>query len=91
MLDFMWWIVIGFVAGVIARFLIPGRQPMSWVMTLILGLAGSVLGGLVSSMIFGEDPTDPGFHPAGLLMSVVGAIVVLAVYLFMQRRQVTRP
>lgn len=90
MLEFMWWIVIGFVAGLIARMLVPGKQPMTWFMTLLLGLAGSFVGGMIASVLFGEDPTDPGFHPAGLIMSTVGAVIVLAIYLYAQRRSPTR-
>src|SRR4051812_2323994 len=63
MLGFIWWIVIGFLAGVLARFLIPGQQPMTWFMTIVLGLLGSIVGGVVSSVVFGTNPSDPGFHP----------------------------
>lgn len=66
------WLVIGLVAGALARLLVPGRQPMGLFMTILLGLIGSVLGGFVSSLIFGYDPTDPGFHPGGLIMSTIG-------------------
>jgi uncharacterized membrane protein YeaQ/YmgE (transglycosylase-associated protein family) len=90
MLGFMWWIVIGLIAGMLGRLLIPGRQPMGWVMTILLGLAGSLVGGAISSMLFGQDPSDPGFHPAGLLMSTIGAVIVLVLYSVVQRRRVSR-
>src|SRR4051794_40316061 len=80
MLSFLWWLIIGLVAGAIARLLIPGRQPMGWVMTMVLGLLGSILGGLVSWAIFGADPNNPGFHTGGLIMSIIGAVVVLGIY-----------
>jgi uncharacterized membrane protein YeaQ/YmgE (transglycosylase-associated protein family) len=86
MLGFMWWLVIGLVAGVLARFLIPGRQPMTWFMTIVLGLLGSIVGGVVSSGVFGTDPADPGFHPSGLIMSTIGAAVLLGLYLAYSRR-----
>jgi len=86
MLGFMWWLVIGFVAGVLARFLIPGQQPMTWFMTIVLGLLGSIVGGVVSSVVFGTDPSDPGFHPSGLIMSTIGAAVLLGAYLAYNRR-----
>ena len=80
MLAFMWWILIGLVAGLIARFLIPGKQAMGWIMTIVLGLAGSLLGGFISSAVFHEDPADTRFHPAGLLMSTIGALILLGLY-----------
>jgi len=86
MLAFLLWLVVGLVAGAVARFLIPGRQPMSWVMTMILGLVGSIVGGAISMLIFGQDPTNPGFHPGGLLMSIVGAVIVLGAYVGLARR-----
>ena len=86
MLGFMWWLVIGFLAGVLGRFLIPGRQPMNWFMTIVLGLLGSIAGGVVSSVVFGTDPTDPGFHPSGLIMSTIGAAILLGLYLTYNRR-----
>ncbi len=56
MLSFIWWIIIGLVAGLIARLLVPGRQPMGWLLTIGLGLLGSVVGGFISSAMFGTDP-----------------------------------
>jgi len=87
MFAFLWWLIIGLVAGGFARLLIPGRQPMGMVMTMILGLVGSVVGGLISSAIFGTDPTDPGFHAAGFLMSTVGAVIVLGIFVAYSNRR----
>lgn len=64
--------IIGLVAGGLARLLIPGKQPMGLLLTMILGLVGSVIGGLISTVIFGYNAGDPGFHTGGLLMSTVG-------------------
>lgn len=87
MLSFMWWIVIGLVAGFLARAVVPGPQPMGWILTIVLGLVGSIVGGFISSAVFGTDPRDPGFHAAGLIMSTVGAVVVLGLYLALERRR----
>jgi uncharacterized membrane protein YeaQ/YmgE (transglycosylase-associated protein family) len=90
MMAFLWWLVIGLVAGGLARMLVPGRQPMSWVMTMVLGLVGSIIGGFVGSLIWGYDPADPGFHAGGLVLSTLGAIAVLAIYLSATRGRITR-
>jgi len=79
------WLVIGLIAGALARLLVPGRQSMGIMMTMILGLVGSVVGGVISGLIFGYDPLAPGFQPAGLLMSTLGAIIVLIVFVRSRR------
>jgi len=89
MLAILWWLIIGLVAGAIARLLIPGRQPMGLLMTMVLGLVGSIIGGLISWLLFGGNLQDPGFHPAGLFLSILGAIIVLGIYVaYVQREQV---
>lgn len=77
MFSFIGWLIIGLIAGGLARLLVPGRQPMGCFMTILLGLVGSVIGGLISSFLFGYDPRDPEFHPSGLILSTIGAIIVL--------------
>ena len=89
MLAFMWWLIIGLVAGGLARLLMPGRQPMGMIMTMVLGLVGSMVGGFISSLIWGYDMRDPGFHASGLLMSTVGAVLVLALFLRVNRSGVS--
>ncbi|MCY2966596.1 MAG: GlsB/YeaQ/YmgE family stress response membrane protein, partial [Planctomycetota bacterium] len=83
MLSFMWWLVIGVVAGGLARLMMPGRQSMGLLATMLLGLVGSVVGGYLSSLFYGYDPSDPGFHAGGLILSTIGAVLVLLVYLKM--------
>ena len=88
MLAFMWWLLIGLVAGGLARMLVPGRQSMGLIMTMVLGLVGSVIGGMISSIVFGFRPDDATLHTGGLLMSTVGAVIALAVYAaYSQRMQ----
>jgi uncharacterized membrane protein YeaQ/YmgE (transglycosylase-associated protein family) len=77
MLSFIWWLIIGLVVGALARFILPGKDTMSWIATLLLGVAGSILGGLVSWAIWGTDET--GFRPAGFVFSLIGAIILLLV------------
>lgn len=69
--------------------LIPGRQSMGLLLTMVLGLAGSVVGGFISSMIFNYDPVDPGFHVGGLMMSTIGAILVLAISVWSAKQRIS--
>lgn len=72
------WIVFGFIIGLIARALVPGKQGMGLIMTTLLGVAGSVIGGLVASAITGSSNTT-GFQPAGFIGSLIGAVILLVV------------
>jgi uncharacterized membrane protein YeaQ/YmgE (transglycosylase-associated protein family) len=84
MMGFIWMLIIGLIAGALARLIMPGRDPMGIVMTIILGIVGSVLGGLVSWAIWG---TETGrIQPAGLVLSVIGAILVLWIYRMIKSR-----
>ena len=80
MLSFIWFLIVGLIAGALARLIMPGRDAMSWLMTMLLGIVGSVLGGLISWAIWGAETSETGFRPAGLLLSILGAIVVLFVW-----------
>lgn len=70
-------LVFGLVVGLLARALLPGRQSMGWGMTALLGIVGSFVGGFVVSLITDTRVTD--FNTAGLIGSVVGAILTLLV------------
>lgn len=83
MLSFIWWLIIGLIAGALARLVMPGKDPMGILATIILGIVGSILGGLVASLIWSA---EAGFQPAGLLLSVLGAIIVLWVYRMIKTR-----
>ncbi len=71
------WIVFGFIIGLIARAVVPGKQAMGFVMTTLLGIAGSVLGGIIGSAIYGRSAA--GFQSAGFLGSLLGAIILLVI------------
>jgi len=73
-------VVIGLIAGALARLLVPGRDPMSIGATIVLGIVGSFLGGFLADVLFRSDANDRGLSPAGLLGSVVGAVIALLVY-----------
>lgn len=69
-------ILIGLIAGLLARAILPGRQNMGLLATTLLGIVGSFVGGLVGSL-FARDGRMFDLHPSGILMSVVGAVLVL--------------
>ena len=74
----IWTIIVGLIVGAIARAIMPGAQTMGWIMTSLLGIGGSIVGGLISSMIW-KSP-DGRFHPAGIILSVIGAMLLLWAY-----------
>ncbi len=73
-------IVIGLLAGALARLLVPGRQPMSILGTIVLGVIGSFVGGFIGYALFHKDAQDGFFQPAGIVGSVVGAVIVLLLW-----------
>ncbi len=79
MLSLLWLLIIGLIAGLLARALVPGKDSMSLLATIVLGVAGSMVGGLLLGLVTGG-LRDRGFGPAGLIGSVIGAVLVLLVY-----------
>src|SRR4051794_22432234 len=75
------WAVFGLVIGLIARMLYPGRQPMGFIATMILGIIGSFLGGFIS-YAFGFRPEEGAFRGSGWIMSIVGSLIVVWAGLF---------
>ena len=80
-------IVIGLVAGLIARAIVPGRQSMGVLGTILLGIVGSFVGGLLGSL-FSSDGNLIDLRPSGLLWSVIGSVVVLLLVGFAGRRRI---
>jgi len=70
------WLLFGLLAGVVAKLLMPGRDPGGWIITILLGIVGAALGGFLGR--------TAGFYregePAGFVMAVVGAVILLALY-----------
>jgi uncharacterized membrane protein YeaQ/YmgE (transglycosylase-associated protein family) len=77
LLHYVWMFIVGIVVGLIARAIMPASH-MGLIMTGILGIVGSFVGGFIARL-FSKPPEGSPFHPAGILMSIVGAIVVLFV------------
>ncbi len=80
-------ILIGLLAGLIARAILPGNQSMGLLATTLLGIVGSFVGGLIGSL-FRADGRLFDLHPSGIIMSVVGAIIVLLLVGFAGRRRI---
>ena len=82
-MDIIGWILFGLVVGIVGKLLMPGRDPGGFVITILLGIGGALLGGFVGQSL--------GFYregePAGFIMAVIGSIVLLLIYrLFVGRR-----
>ena len=75
----IWMIIIGFIVGVLARFFYPGAISMGFWMTTLLGVGGSLVGGIIGSLIF-RSP-EGKFHPAGIFLSLIGSLIILYAYL----------
>jgi uncharacterized membrane protein YeaQ/YmgE (transglycosylase-associated protein family) len=79
MLHIIWSIIVGFIVGLIARAVVPGAQHMGFLATSVLGIVGSLAGGLLGRLV--SKPREGAtFHPAGFILSIVGAIVLLLIW-----------
>ena len=76
MLHIIWSIIIGFIVGALARWFYPGAMHLGFWLTVLLGVAGSFLGGLIGSL-FKRPASGQVFHPAGIIMSIIGAVIIL--------------
>ena len=76
------WILFGLVAGVVAKLLMPGRDPGGFIVTILLGVAGALLGGFIGQALglYAEGES------AGMFMSILGAVLLLAIYRMFNRR-----
>jgi len=75
---YLWMFIVGIVVGLVARWIMPGAQTMGLLMTGVIGIAGSFIGGFIARLF--SKPADGAIvHPAGLILSVVGALVLLFV------------
>ena len=73
-------IIIGAIAGFLARLIVPGRDPMGVVATIVLGIVGSFVGGFLGYVLFHHDASQGALQPSGIIGSIIGAIIVLLVY-----------
>jgi len=80
----LWLLLIGLIAGLLARAIVPGPDPMAWWQTILLGVVGSFVGGFIGSLFGDGDITD--INSSGIVLSVIGAVVALIVYRMVKRR-----
>lgn len=73
-------IVIGIIAGYLARLLVPGNDPMSFVQTAVLGIVGSFIGGFLGYILFDKDFDEGGLQASGVVGSIIGAVIALLIY-----------
>ncbi|MDQ3890529.1 MAG: GlsB/YeaQ/YmgE family stress response membrane protein [Actinomycetota bacterium] len=83
------WIVLGLLAGIIAKAILPGDDPGGFIVTTIIGIVGAVLAGLIAAAIGFGDPIDEFFDISTWIAAIIGAIVLLLIYraVFAQRRR----
>ena len=72
--------IIGVIAGYLARLLVPGRDPLGFWGTVLLGIVGSFIGGFLGYALFGEDLDQGALQPSGIFGSVVGAVIALLIW-----------
>ena len=79
----IWSIITGFLIGLIARAILPGADQMGFIATTVLGILGSLAGGFIGGLI--SKPAEGSkFHPAGFLMSVIGAVILLLLWRYIR-------
>jgi uncharacterized membrane protein YeaQ/YmgE (transglycosylase-associated protein family) len=82
-MHWLWTIIIGLVVGAVAKLLMPGKDPGGFIITMLLGIAGSLVGTWLGRMVGWYQEGES----AGFIMSVIGAIILLAIYHFVRRRK----
>jgi len=73
------WIILGLIAGVVAKVLMPGKDPGGWILTLILGVAGSLVGGWITATLWGSAGIT-GFDGRSIGVAIIGSLILLGIY-----------
>jgi uncharacterized membrane protein YeaQ/YmgE (transglycosylase-associated protein family) len=83
-------IVVGLIAGLIGRAVMPGKDSLGWIMTIVLGIFGSFVGGYLVNLVLNRnvDAGPSGFQPARIVGSVIGAVFVLGIWRLVRGRMV---
>ncbi|GAB3665888.1 GlsB/YeaQ/YmgE family stress response membrane protein [Actinocorallia lasiicapitis] len=85
------WIILGFLAGMIAKALVPGRDPQGMIITTLIGIAGALLGGFLATQLFDVDGTQGFFDLTTWVTAILGAAVLLVAYSLFTGRGGNRP
>ena len=86
--NFIWWCILGLLAGGISRYLVPGRNPLGCFTTLFLGVVGAVAGGAVGAAIFPRRPS--GFEPGEFALALAAGILLVIAYQWLGRPRLRR-
>jgi uncharacterized membrane protein YeaQ/YmgE (transglycosylase-associated protein family) len=76
----LWLLIIGLIAGALARLLVPGKDPLGIGGTILLGIVGSFIGGFLGYLLFGHDKGEGLLQPSGIIGSVIGSVIALLIY-----------
>jgi uncharacterized membrane protein YeaQ/YmgE (transglycosylase-associated protein family) len=79
------WIILGLIAGTLAKWIMPGPDPGGWIVTILIGVVGAFIGGWLGNMIGIGDPVS-GFSIGDIVTATIGAIILLALYRMLKRR-----
>lgn len=82
----LWLLVVGLIGGFVARLVVPGRDPMGILGTILLGVVGSFIGGFLGYVLFGKDLDEGALQTSGIIGSIIGAVIALVVYRAITRR-----
>ncbi|WP_432753921.1 GlsB/YeaQ/YmgE family stress response membrane protein [Streptomyces sp. JL2001] len=83
------WILIGLLAGLIAKALMPGKDPGGIIVTTLIGIAGGLLGGWLGKVIFGVDSIDGFFDLSTWIAAIIGSVILLALYRLVTRNRLS--
>ena len=83
-------LLVGLLAGFLARAIVPGPDPMGVIGTIVLGVVGSFIGGFLGYVLFHKDAAQGALQPAGIIGSLIGAVIALLIYRAVSRRSGVR-
>jgi uncharacterized membrane protein YeaQ/YmgE (transglycosylase-associated protein family) len=83
----IWWIIVGLIAGVLAKLIMPGRDPGGFIITIILGIVGAIIGGWILRTLLGIGTAGTGFIWT-IIAGIIGAVILLAIYRMFAGRRV---
>lgn len=79
------WVVLGLIAGLLAKAIMPGKDPGGFIVTTLIGIVGALLGGWISTLLGGAGLAS-GFSVKSILLAIVGSIILLAIYRVVKRK-----